>query len=163
NSAIAAARLRAAGASTVAILDVDAHHGNGTQACFWDDAAVLYASLHVDPGAGWFPHPVGYAGEGDASGTNRNVPLAPSTRDGGWLAATDDLARTIEEFGPDALVVSLGVDAASEDPNSPLEVTDAGFAAAGRRIGDLGLPTVFVHEGGYVLETLAAHTLAVLT
>jgi acetoin utilization deacetylase AcuC-like enzyme len=163
NSAIAAARMRAGGANTVAILDIDAHHGNGTQACFWDDPAVLYASLHVDPGAGWFPHTVGYADEVDASGTNRNLPLAPGTGDDAWLAALDDLAGAIEAFRPDAVVVSLGVDAAAEDPNSPLEVTDTGFAAAGRRIRALDLPTVFVHEGGYVLETLAAHTLAVLT
>jgi len=163
NAAIAAARLRAGGARAVAILDIDAHHGNGTQACFWDDPTVLYASLHVDPGAGWFPHTVGYADEVDASRTNRNLPLAPGTGDDDWLAGLDALARTIESFGPDALVVSLGVDAAAEDANSPLEVTDAAFAAAGRGIRALALPTVFAQEGGYVLETLATHTLAVLT
>jgi acetoin utilization deacetylase AcuC-like enzyme len=146
----------------VAILDIDAHHGNGTQACCWDDAAVLYCSLHVDPGAGWFPHTVGYADEVDASGTNCNRPLAPGTGDEGWLATLGELVGVVDRFGPDALVVSLGVDAAAEDPNSPLAVTQDGFAAAGRLLGQLGCPTVLVHEGGYVLETLAGHTLAVL-
>ena len=162
NSAVAAARLRSGGQPKVAVLDIDAHHGNGTQACFWDDPSVYYLSLHVDPGAGWFPHTVGYADEVDATGTNRNLPLAPGTDDDGWLAALDELCTVIEQFDPDAVVVSLGVDAAAEDPNSPLLVTTEGFAAAGRRIGALGRPTVLVHEGGYVLETLGRHTLAVL-
>ncbi len=162
NSAVAATRLRLGGAAKVAILDIDAHHGNGTQACFWDDPAVLYASLHVDPGAGWFPHTVGYTDEVDATATNCNAPLAPGTGDDGWLSTLDVLCAIIDDFGPDALVVSLGVDAAAEDPNSPLEVTTAGFGAAGRQIGALGHPTVLVHEGGYVLETLARHTIAVL-
>ena len=159
---MAAARLRRGGVDRVAIVDIDAHHGNGTQACWWDDPAVLYASLHVDPGAGWFPHTVGYADEVDASRTNCNLPLAPGTADAGWLGALEQLVAVVERFGPDAVVVSLGVDAAAEDPNSPLEVTQDGFAAAGRLLGQLGRPTVLVHEGGYVLDTLAGHTLAVL-
>ncbi len=162
NSAIAAARLRAGGVARVAVLDLDAHHGNGTQACFWDDPAVCYASLHVNPGEGWFPHTVGYADEIDATATNWNLPLAPGTGDDGWLTALGDLIAVVERFASDALVVSLGVDAAREDPNSPLQVTTDGFAAAGRRIGTLGRPTVVVHEGGYVLDTLAQHTLAFL-
>jgi acetoin utilization deacetylase AcuC-like enzyme len=163
NAAVAAARLRAGDATRVAVVDIDAHHGNGTQAIFWDDPAVLYASLHVDPAAGWFPHTVGHADERDASGTNRNVPLAPGTVDGGWLAALDAVCADVRAFGPDAVVVSLGVDAAAEDPNSPLEVTGTGFAAAGRRLADLDRPTVLVQEGGYVLDTLASHVLAVLS
>jgi acetoin utilization deacetylase AcuC-like enzyme len=162
NSAVAAARLRCGGVGKVAVLDIDAHHGNGTQACFWDDPSVCYLSLHVDPAAGWFPHTVGYADEVDASGTNRNVPLPPDTDDQHWLEALDELCAEAERFAPDALVVSLGVDAAAEDPNSPLLVTTDGFAAAGARIGGLGRPTVLVHEGGYVLDTLGRHTLAVL-
>jgi acetoin utilization deacetylase AcuC-like enzyme len=74
----------------------------------------------------------------------------------------EQLAAVVSRFGPDALVVSLGVDAAAEDLNSPLEVTQDGFAAAGRLLGQLARPTVLVHEGGYVLDTLAGHTLAVL-
>jgi acetoin utilization deacetylase AcuC-like enzyme len=162
NSAVAAARLRSGGAAKVAVLDIDAHHGNGTQACFWGDPSVLYASLHVDPGMGWFPHTVGYADEVDVSGTNRNLPLAPGTGDDGWMAGLDELCMVIAGFAPDAVVVSLGVDAAEEDPNSPLNVTTQGFGAAGRRVGALGRPTVLVHEGGYVLATLGRHTIAVL-
>ena len=162
NAAVAAARLRRGGASTVAIVDIDAHHGNGTQACFWDDPSVLYCSLHVDPGAGWFPHTVGYADEVDRPGTNHNRPLPPGTGDLRWLDTLDGLVQIIERFAPEAVVVSLGVDTAVEDPNSPFEVTAEGFAAAGRRVGELTRPTVLVHEGGYVLATLAGHTLAVL-
>ncbi|MGD9701654.1 MAG: histone deacetylase family protein [Acidimicrobiia bacterium] len=162
NAAAAAAHLRAGGCERVAVIDIDAHHGNGTQAIFWDDAAVLYASLHVDPGAGWFPHTVGYADERDASGTNVNLPLAPGTGDDDWLAALHELCRETLRFGADALVVSLGVDAATEDPNGPLEVTSDGFATAGRMLGRIEVPTVLVHEGGYVPETLGRHTLALL-
>ena len=98
----------------------------------------------------------------DAPRTNCNLPLAPGTADAGWLIALEQLVTAVGRFGPDAVVVSLGVDAAAEDPNSPLEVTHDGFAAAGRLLGRLDRPTVLVHEGGYVLDTLAGHTLAVL-
>lgn len=162
NAAVAAAHLRDNGFERVAVIDIDAHHGNGTQAIFWDDPTVFYASVHVDPGAGWFPHTVGYADERDASGTNLNVPVAPGTDDAGWLGAVDRLCAAAGSFGAQALVVSLGVDAAVEDPNSPLLVTDAGFAAAGAWLGGLRVPTVLVHEGGYVPETLGRHTVALL-
>jgi acetoin utilization deacetylase AcuC-like enzyme len=162
NAAVAVGRLRAGGTGRVAVVDIDAHHGNGTQAIFWDDPSVLYASLHIDPGAGWFPHTVGYADERDAAGTNHNMPLPPETDDDGWLGALDAISAGVRRFDPDVLVVSLGVDAATEDPNSPLRVTQAGFTAAGRRLADLGRPTVLVQEGGYVLDTLGEHVLAVL-
>ena len=162
NAATAAAHLRAGGCERVAVLDVDAHHGNGTQAIFWDDPDVLYASVHVDPGAGWFPHTVGYADEHDEPGTNLNLPLAPGTGDDGWLEAVHALSRDIGRFGPEAIVVSLGVDAAAEDPNSPLEVSSTGFAGAGRFVGALDVPLVIVHEGGYVGGTLGTHTVAFL-
>jgi acetoin utilization deacetylase AcuC-like enzyme len=148
--------------SRVAVVDIDAHHGNGTQACFWDDPTVFYGSVHIDPGAGWFPHTVGYADEIDPHGTSRNVPVLPGTTDDGWLGALERVLADVARFDPGAVVVSLGVDAATEDPNSPLEVTRDGFAGAGRRLADLARPTVLVHEGGYVLDTLAGHTLAVL-
>jgi acetoin utilization deacetylase AcuC-like enzyme len=162
NAAIAAARLQRRGSERVAIVDIDAHHGNGTQAIFWDDPSVLYASLHVDPGAGWFPHTVGYADELDATDTNTNVPLPPGTDDAGWLAALDGLCAVVLRFAPDALVVSLGVDAAAEDENSPLLVSDRGFTGAGERLAALDRPTVLIQEGGYVLATLGRHVLAVL-
>jgi acetoin utilization deacetylase AcuC-like enzyme len=164
NAAVAAQALRDAGAGRVAVLDIDAHHGNGTQAIFYERADVWYGSLHVDPGAGWFPHYAGYAderGSGPGAGANRNLPLAPGTGDDGWLAALDVLCDEIRERDADALVVSLGVDAAVGDPESPLRVTEDGYREAGRRIGALG-PAVFVQEGGYDLESLGPLVVATL-
>ena len=106
--------------------------------------------------------PVVVAPEVDDAGTNRNVPVESSSGDDVWLAACRSLLADTVQFRPDAIVVSLGVDAATDDPNSPLLVTDAGFATAGQLLAHLDHPTVFVHERGYVLQTLAQHTLAVL-
>jgi acetoin utilization deacetylase AcuC-like enzyme len=162
NAAVAAEALRAAGAQRVAVIDIDAHHGNGTQMIFYARADVWYGSLHVDPGAGWFPHYLGYAderGTGAGQGHNRNLPLVPGTGDEGWLAAVDELCR--EARGADALVVSLGVDAAVDDPESPLRVTEDGYREAGRRIAALG-PAVLVQEGGYDLASLGRLVVAAL-
>ncbi len=162
NAAVAAQALRAAGAGRVAVLDIDAHHGNGTQMIFYGRADVWYGSLHIDPGAGWFPHYAGYAderGTGAGQGHNHNLPLAPGTGDEGWLAALDELCR--EASGADALVVSLGVDAAVDDPESPLRVTEDGYREAGRRIAALG-PAVLVQEGGYDLASLGRLVVAAL-
>jgi acetoin utilization deacetylase AcuC-like enzyme len=149
NSALAASALSAR-LGRVAVIDIDAHHGNGTQEVFRDRGDVLVGSVHVDPGAGWFPHFLGFASESDDA--NRNLPLAPHSGDEPWLDAVAELA----EWGrrADALVVPLGVDAAAVDPESPLDVTPAGFREAGRILGALGLPTVLVQEGGYDPATL---------
>ena len=110
----------------MAVLDVDAHHGNGAQAIFSDREDVLTASAHVDPGAGWFPHFLGFA---DERGTaNLNVPVAPGSGDDTWIDSVSQLARAAQEHGSDALVVALGVDAAGGDPNAPLAVTEDAFA-----------------------------------
>ena len=165
NAAAAAQALHARDGKKVAIVDIDAHQGNGTQEIFWHRGDVLYASVHVDPAAGWYPHFSGHAdecGEGDGAGANLNVVLAEGTGDDGWLAGVDRLLAAVRDHGSTALVVSLGVDAAVDDPNSPLQVTAAGFREAGRRLGALGLPTVFVQEGGYVLDTLGPLVLEVL-
>lgn len=157
NAAIAAEALRAAGHERVAVIDLDAHHGNGTQALFYGRGDVLYGSVHVDPGSGWFPHFVGFAeetGRGEGVGANANLPLAPGTGDDGWLDAVAGLADAARRHRATAMVVSLGVDAAVDDPESPLAVTRAGYREAGRRLGALGLPTVAVQEGGYHLPTL---------
>jgi acetoin utilization deacetylase AcuC-like enzyme len=152
NSAAAAAALRARLGGPVAVIDIDAHHGNGTQAIFYDDPEVLVGSVHVDPGAGWFPHFTGFADETGAGDANRNRCLAPGAGDAEWLAAVEDL--TAWASGARALVVALGVDAAAGDPEAPLAVTPAAFRAAGRALGALGLPTVAVQEGGYDLEAI---------
>jgi acetoin utilization deacetylase AcuC-like enzyme len=154
NAAAAAARLRDAGAAPVAVLDVDAHHGNGTQAIFWDDPEVLTGSVHVDPAAGWFPHFLGWEDESPADGTNRSITMPPGTGDDQWTEAVAELAAWAERLGTRAIVLALGVDAAASDPESPLAVTSAGFRAAGRAIGRLRLPTVVVQEGGYDLTTI---------
>jgi acetoin utilization deacetylase AcuC-like enzyme len=164
NAAVAAEGLRAAGAARVAVLDIDAHHGNGTQMIFYDRADVWYGSVHVDPGAGWFPHYAGYPeerGAGPGVGGNRNLPLPPGTGDEGWLAAVAALCAEARELRPDAVVVSLGLDAAAADPESPLLVTEAGYREAGRRIAALA-PAVLVQEGGYDLATLATLAVAAL-
>ncbi len=157
NCAVAASRLREALGAPVAVIDIDAHHGNGTQQIFYDDAAVLTGSVHVDPGAGWFPHFLGFESErggGAGEGANRNLCLAPGSGDDPWLEAVSALAGWARQGGAKALVVALGVDAAGGDPESPLDVTAEGFRAAGRALGELGLPTVVVQEGGYDLEAI---------
>jgi acetoin utilization deacetylase AcuC-like enzyme len=152
NAAVAAQYLRDGGTSRVAVVDLDAHHGNGAQAIFWDRDDVLTMSVHVDPGAGWFPHFLGFADESGPA--NVNLPLPPGTGDAIWLAAVGRLAATVEEHRCEAVVVALGVDAAEGDPNSPLAVTEDGYRKAGQVLGALELPTVLVQEGGYVLETI---------
>lgn len=165
NAAVAAEALRDRGHERVAVIDVDAHHGNGTAAIFYDRGDVLYGSVHVDPGAGWFPHVVGYAdetGSGDGAGATRNLPLPEGTGDGPWLEAVADLAGWAATAGCTALVVSLGVDAAADDPESPLLVTAEGYRAAGAALAGLGLPAVVVQEGGYQLPTLGVLVTAFL-
>jgi acetoin utilization deacetylase AcuC-like enzyme len=154
NSAAAAAQRRPAPPTPVAVIDIDAHHGNGTQAIFWDDDEVLTGSVHVDPGAGWFPHFLGFEDERGASDSNRNVLVEPDSGDERWLEALSELAAWAREGGARALVVPLGVDAAGGDPESPLAVSADGFRAAGRTLGALGLPTVVVQEGGYDLDAI---------
>jgi acetoin utilization deacetylase AcuC-like enzyme len=161
NAAAAAARLRSEH-GRVAVLDVDAHHGNGTQSIFWEDPDVLTASVHVDPGAGWFPHYLGFADE-EGGGANRNLPLAPGTGDVEWVAAVEGLAAWARAGGASAAVVALGVDAAAGDPESPLDVTPEGFRAAGRALGSLGVPLVLVQEGGYDLDAIGPLVLETLT
>jgi acetoin utilization deacetylase AcuC-like enzyme len=160
NAAVAAQQLCLHGRERVAVLDIDAHHGNGAQSIFRDRSDVLTASVHVDPGAGWFPHFLGFADESDE--TNLNVPLEPGSSDEVWLAGVDRIVEAARSHGSDAVVVALGVDAAAGDQNSPLAVTERGFREAGRRLGALELPTVIVQEGGYVLETIGALVRAAL-
>jgi acetoin utilization deacetylase AcuC-like enzyme len=131
---------------------------------FYDRADVFYGSVHVDPGAGWFPHYAGYAGErgqGEGAGANRNLPLAPGTGDDGWLAAVAALCAEAAAHRPDAIVVSLGLDAAESDPESPLRVSGDGYRRAAAAAAALG-PTVLIQEGGYDLATLGPLAVAAL-
>jgi acetoin utilization deacetylase AcuC-like enzyme len=146
--------LRAAGA-----------HGNGTQQVFYERSDVVYTSVHIDPGEGWFPHWSGFAdetGRGAGVGHNKNFPLAPGSGDQEVVDAVASATDFILSTAPDVIVVSLGVDSGSADPNSPFDVTTDGFGRIGRIIEELRLPTLFVHEGGYSLPDLARDTSAVL-
>ncbi len=164
NAAIAAQALRQSGAARVAVLDLDAHHCNGTQAIFYDRGDVYVGSLHVDPGAGWFPHYVGFSGErgrGEGLHANRNVPLAPDTGDAAWLEAVEVLCEDVAAHRAEAVVVSLGLDAAASDPESPLRVSAEGYRRAAERAALLG-PAVVVQEGGYDLAALGELAVAAL-
>jgi len=155
NAALAARRLVDRGLGPVAVIDIDAHHGNGTQQIFYETDAVRYGSVHIDPGAGYFPHWLGFAdeiGDGDGRGANLNLPLDPGTSDEGWLGGVGRLASFGD--GAKSMVVSLGVDAWRNDPESPLQVSIDGYTRAGSLLGQLGIPTVIVQEGGYDLDAL---------
>lgn len=163
NSAIAAQMLRGAH-DRVAILDVDVHHGNGTQGIFYGRADVLTISLHADPET-YYPYMCGYSherGQGSGLGYNRNLPLARTTQDAGYLDALDDAIATLSAFAPSGLVVALGLDAYVDDPLAGMRLTTGGFAAIGRRIARLGLPTVIVQEGGYLCDDLGRNLTAFL-
>jgi acetoin utilization deacetylase AcuC-like enzyme len=165
NAAVAVETLIDGGVSRVGVVDLDAHHGNGTQEIFYHRGDVLYVSIHVDPGEGWFPHFVGFADEtgvGDGAGANLNLPVPPGSGSRPWLEAIGRAMRTITAFAPEALVVSLGVDAGATDANSPLLVDEEGFREAGASLGSLGVPTVLVQEGGYDLATIGGLVAATL-
>lgn len=156
NAALAAERLRLSGAARVAILDIDSHHGNGTQGIFWNRDDVLFVSVHGDP-SGYYPWYVGYAAErgaGPGAGHNLNLPLVRGTTDPGWLAAIEAGCRAISDYRPDALVISLGFDASEDEPLGFLSVTADGFGRAGALIDALKRPMVLVQEGGYAVSKL---------
>jgi acetoin utilization deacetylase AcuC-like enzyme len=163
NSAIAAAHLLRAGRRP-AILDVDVHHGNGTQGIFYARSDVLTVSLHADPER-FYPFYWGYAqerGEGAGIGANLNLPLARGTRDDDYLRALDAALRRIEAFGADAVVVALGLDAHENDPFQGLAVTTPGFARITAAVRALGLPTLYVQEGGYLSDDLGPNLTSAL-
>lgn len=165
NAAIAAQLLRDKGAARVAILDVDFHHGNGTQDIFYERADVLYVSLHGDP-VHAFPYFTGFADEtGAAAGTgyNMNLPMPPGTGFSVWGDALKSALERIRRFRPDALVVSLGVDTFAGDPISFFKLQSADFSRYGQMIGACRLPTLFVFEGGYAVADVGVNAVNVLT
>jgi acetoin utilization deacetylase AcuC-like enzyme len=156
NAALAAQALRDAGASRVAVLDIDSHHGNGTQGIFWDRGDVLTVSVHGDPNR-YYPWFVGHAAEvgaGAGVGCNLNLPLTQGLGDAEWLDAIAAGLRAIAAFRADALVVSLGFDASEHEPLGFLRVTADGFARAGAMISAAGLPAAIIQEGGYNVEVI---------
>lgn len=157
NNAAIAVETLLDGFDRVAVIDVDAHHGNGTQSMFYDRGDVFYGSLHVDPSAGWFPYFVGLAdelGRGEGEGANLNVVLPTAAGDDLWLSGIARLRHAVEDFGAEALVVSYGTDAHVDDPTAPLKVTVDGFAKGGELIAGLDLPTLVVQEGGCHIKTI---------
>lgn len=155
NSGIAAERLLRAG-KRPAILDVDVHHGNGTQGIFYERGDVLTVSIHADPER-FYPFFWGHAherGDGLGRGANLNLPLDRGTGDDAYLKTLDTALERIQAFGTDVLVVALGLDAYENDPLKGLAVTTPGFSRIGAAIAGLGLPTLFVQEGGYLADEL---------
>ena len=164
NAAVAAQLLLDRGADRIAILDVDFHHGNGTQDIFYNRDDVLFLSLHGDP-MDAFPHFLGHADETGADageGFTVNFPLPPGTTFTVWRAALHKALSRINDYAPDMLIVSLGVDTFETDPISFFKLASADFTTYGADIAQLGLPTLFVMEGGYDIEEIGINTVNVL-
>src|SRR5512141_1518736 len=162
NAAIAAEAIVRATGEPVAILDVDVHHGNGTQQIFWRRGDVLYASLHADP-AHLYPFFLGYAdevGEGDGRGANLNLPLPLGTGDADYLATLDRALEAIAATPGGIVVVSLGFDTYRDDPIGGMALTRAAYSEAGRRVAALGRRLVILQEGGYHLPSLGKNAVA---
>lgn len=155
NSALAATVLREH-FSRVAILDIDLHHGNGTQDIFYDRGDVWTGSLHADP-ADFYPFFWGGGNEegiGEGLGSNINLPLPLGSDGAAFLEALEILIRRMEAFRPEAVVIALGLDAHRNDPLAGMALETQDFAAVGRRLGRLAQPTVLIQEGGYPTEHL---------
>jgi len=164
NAALAAQALRDGGAARVAVLDVDYHHGNGTQAIFYERSDVLTVSIHGDPRTE-YPFFLGHAderGKGEGMGFNLNLPLPRGTDFTRWRAALHSGLDAIKSFGADALVVALGVDTFEGDPISGFTLRSADYLQVGEDIAAAGLPTVFVFEGGYAVAEVGINTVNVL-
>jgi len=164
NAAVAAQTLLDQGAQRVVVLDVDYHHGNGTQSIFYQRADVLFISIHGDP-LTEYPFYLGHAdeqGEGAGLGFNLNLPLPAGSSVAKWFAALDAACTRISQYAPDALVVSLGLDTYVGDPISQFALATEDFSMLGRRLAALGLPTALVLEGGYAAAELGANALQVI-
>ena len=164
NVAIAAEKLKEKGAKRIFILDIDFHHGNGTQAIFYDRSDVFFVSLHGDPKDA-FPHFLGHAdekGSGEGVGYNCNYPMPPGTPYDVWTKSLDDSISKIQNFSPDALIVSLGVDTYENDPISFFKLKSDDFFDVGRKIASINLPTLFVMEGGYAIKEIGVNTVNTL-
>lgn len=164
NSAIAAQYLRDQGTERVAVLDIDYHHGNGTQVIFYDRPDVLTLSLHADPSVE-FPYFLGYADEkgvGAGMGFNTNYPMPWGTGLEVWMEALEDACMRLTVYSPDVLVVPLGVDTYKGDPISQFKLDSPDFFKIGERIAKLGFPTLFVMEGGYAVEEIGINVVNAL-
>jgi len=156
NAAVAAHHVASTTGTKVSILDVDYHHGNGTQQIFYRRDDVQYVSLHGDP-ARAYPYVTGFAdeaGAGRGEGANLNIPLPAGTDDDAYLRSLEAAVDAIGSFGPGLVIVSLGVDTFHNDPISDLAITGDGFRRQGDAVAQLALPTVILQEGGYDVDAI---------
>lgn len=164
NAAVAAQAFRDNGARRVVVLDVDYHHGNGTQTIFYDRNDVMFLSIHGDPSTE-YPFFLGHAdekGRGAGLGFNHNYPLPAGSSNASWFDALAAAVQCIDAFKPDALVVSLGVDTFADDPISKFQLREPEYLRLGARIAALNLPTLFVLEGGYAVSEIGHNVAHVL-
>ena len=164
NVAIAAQWLRNAGANRVAILDIDYHHGNGTQEIFYERADVAVTSIHGDPKFE-YPFYAGHAdevGNGEGTAYNLNLPLPAGTEYNAWNNALASSLTFIKDYAPDYLVVSMGMDTFIDDPISSFRLTIENYRSIGATIAQQALPTIFVFEGGYAVAELGENAAALL-
>jgi acetoin utilization deacetylase AcuC-like enzyme len=161
---VAAQALRNAGCARVAVLDVDYHHGNGTQSIFYDRADVQFISIHGDPRTE-YPFYLGHAdetGAGEGAGFNLNLPLPAGSTVAAWFAALETACQRLAHYQPRALVVSLGLDTFALDPICKFGLQSDDFLRLGQRLAHLRLPTVFILEGGYASAELGVNAVNVI-
>ncbi|MDP2096155.1 MAG: histone deacetylase family protein, partial [Hydrogenophaga sp.] len=164
NAAIAAQALRDGGQQRVAVLDVDYHHGNGTQTIFYERADVLTVSIHGDP-ATEYPFFLGHAderGAGAGEGFNLNLPLPRGSNFATWRAALGQALNAVATFKADVLVVPMGLDTFEGDPISGFTLQSADYFAVGEALASAGLPTVFTFEGGYAVDAVGTNAVNLL-
>ncbi len=164
NAAIAAQALRDGGKQRVAVLDVDYHHGNGTQTIFYERADVLTASIHGDPMTE-YPFFLGHAderGAGVGESFNLNLPLPRGTGFAAWRAALDRALQAVADFGADALVAPMGLDTFEGDPISGFTLRSDDYFAVGQALASAGLPAVFTFEGGYAVDAVGTNAVNLL-
>lgn len=164
NAAIAAQAALDHGAQRVAVLDVDFHHGNGTQEIFYDRSDVLFLSLHGTPDQA-YPYFMGWedeTGHGAGEGFTVNYPLPEGTPYSVWKQALERALDRIRAYAPDLLVISLGLDTYEHDPISFFRLTGDDYRDTGALLAGVDLPTLFVMEGGYAVDDLGVNTVNVL-
>ena len=164
NVAIAAEKLIEEGAKKIAILDIDFHHGNGTQEIFYNRSDVFFISLHGDPMEA-FPHFLGHADEkgmAEGEGYNLNYPMPPNTSYTLWKKNLNAAISNVKNFSPNFLLVSLGVDTFEKDPISFFKLKSDDYFDVGRLVSSLDIPTLFVMEGGYAINEIGVNTVNIL-
>lgn len=165
NAAIAAEYLLAQGSNKIAILDIDFHHGNGTQDIFYESQNVLVVNIHGDP-KHTYPHFTGYAdevGNGAGYGTNRNFPLPPQTDNHSYDEIAGQALTLIKKFQPAYLLVSAGFDTHEKDPTGTFKLTTAYYKQLGESIKRLDLSVLVIQEGGYNTDSLGLNVVSFLS